>query len=104
MLRLILILPTIISFTTVFAKTIVVGKNQSVTTIRKAVELAKDKDTILVLPGIYKEGNITITKSITLIGQSNRFWREKKNMKYLPLVVQLFQSWVSSFKIADHQP
>ena len=70
MLRLILILPTIISFTTVFAKTIVVGKNQSVTTIRKAVELAKDKDTILVLPGIYKEGNITITKSITLIGQN----------------------------------
>ena len=70
MLRLILILPTIISFTTIFAKTIVVGKNQSVTTIRKAVELAKDKDTILVLPGIYKEGNITITKSITLIGQN----------------------------------
>ena len=70
MLRLILILPTIISFTTVFAKTIVVGKNQSVTTIRKAVELAKDKDTILVFPGIYKEGNITITKSITLIGQN----------------------------------
>ena len=70
MLRLILILPTIISFTTVFAKTIVVGKNQSVTTIRKAVELAKDKDTILVLQGIYKEGNITITKSITLIGQN----------------------------------
>lgn len=70
MLRLILILPTIISFTTIFAKTIVVGKNQSVTTIRKAVELAKDKDTILVFPGIYKEGNITITKSITLIGQN----------------------------------
>ena len=70
MLRLILILPTIISFTTIFAKTIVVGKNQSVTTIRKAVELAKDKDTILVLQGIYKEGNITITKSITLIGQN----------------------------------
>ena len=70
MLRLILILPTIISFTTIFAKTIVVGKNQSVTTIRKGVELAKDKDTILVLQGIYKEGNITITKSITLIGQN----------------------------------
>ena len=70
MLRLILILPTIISFTTIFAKTIVVGNNQSVTTIRKGVELAKDKDTILVLQGIYKEGNITITKSITLIGQN----------------------------------
>lgn len=70
MLRLILILPTIIYCIPTFAKTIVVGKNQSITTIRKAVEIAKNKDSILVLPGIYKEGNIVINKSLTLAGQN----------------------------------
>ena len=70
MSRLIFIISTIVLSLSATARTIVVGKNQAVSSIRKAVELAKDKDTILVLPGIYKEGNIVITKSITLIGQS----------------------------------
>ena len=70
MLRLFIILPTIIFSTAISARTIIVGKNQAVTSIRKAVELAKDKDTILVQPGIYKEGNIVITKNIILLGQN----------------------------------
>lgn len=70
MSRLIFIISTIVLSLSATSRTIVVGKNQAVSSIRKAVELAKDKDTILVLPGIYKEGNIVITKSITLIGQS----------------------------------
>ena len=70
MLRLFIILPTIILSTAISARTIIVGKNQAVTSIRKAVELAKDKDTILVQPGIYKEGNIVITKNIILLGQN----------------------------------
>jgi len=70
MFRLIIILPTIILSTAIAARTIVVGKNQPVTSIRKAIELAKEKDTILVLPGLYKEGNIIITKNIILIGQN----------------------------------
>lgn len=52
------------------ARTIVVGKNQPVTSIRKAIELAKEKDTILVQPGIYKEGNIILNKNIILLGQN----------------------------------
>ena len=70
MLRLLFILPTIVLSTVVSARTIIVGKNQPVTSIRKAVELAKNNDTILVEPGIYKEGNITIEKNIVLIGKN----------------------------------
>jgi nitrous oxidase accessory protein len=70
MFRLIIILPTIIFSTVLSARTIVVGKDQPVATIRKAIELAKDNDTILIQPGIYKEGNIIIRKSVILIGQN----------------------------------
>jgi len=70
MFRLIIILPTIILSTALSATTIIVGKNQPITSIRKAIELAKEKDTILVLPGVYKEGNIIINKNIILLGQN----------------------------------
>lgn len=53
---------------TSFSRTILVGKDQTVTSIKKAIELAKNGDTINVLPDIYREGNITIIKSITIIG------------------------------------
>ena len=45
-----------------------VGKNQVVTSLRKAVELASEKDTILLQKGLYKEGNIIINKPLFLIG------------------------------------
>jgi len=70
MFRLIIILPTIIFSTILSARTIVVGKNQPITSIRKAIEIAKEKDTILVQPGIYKEGNIIVNKNIILLGQN----------------------------------
>lgn len=70
MLRILIILPTIVLSTALTARTITVGKNKPVTSLRKALELAKDRDTILVESGIYKEGNILVTKSITLIGQN----------------------------------
>ena len=55
-------------FTTISAKTITVGPEQPVKTIKQAITIAKDKDTIRLLAGTYKEGNIVLTKSITLIG------------------------------------
>jgi nitrous oxidase accessory protein len=70
MFRLIIILPTIIFSTVLAARTIVVGKNQAVTSIHKAIDLAKEKDTILVQSGIYKEGNIIVDKNIILLGQN----------------------------------
>lgn len=52
----------------VFAHTIVVGKNQVITSLKTAVALATDGDTILLHKGVYREGNIIINKSIRLIG------------------------------------
>jgi nitrous oxidase accessory protein len=52
----------------VFANTIIVGKDKLVTSLRKGIELANEGDTVLLLHGVYKEGNIIINKSIRLIG------------------------------------
>ena len=53
------------------ARTIVVGANQSIKSLKNAIAIAKDKDTILLQTGIYKEGSMLVTKSITIIGQNN---------------------------------
>jgi nitrous oxidase accessory protein len=53
------------------ARIIVTGKGQPVQTLKEAVTLAKDGDTILLKNGIYKEGNILITRSVTLLGEGN---------------------------------
>ena len=45
-----------------------VGKNKVVSTLREGVAQAQNGDTILLQKGIYKEGNIILTKSIHLIG------------------------------------
>ena len=45
-----------------------VGKNATIKTIKKALLLANDYDTIMVYKGIYQEGNISITKPVVLIG------------------------------------
>ncbi|NEU09543.1 nitrous oxide reductase family maturation protein NosD [Flavihumibacter sp. R14] len=50
------------------AKTITVGKSRSVKTIQKGIDMANTGDTVLVYPGIYKERNILLQKSIVLKG------------------------------------
>ncbi|MBL0271856.1 MAG: nitrous oxide reductase family maturation protein NosD [Chitinophagaceae bacterium] len=57
--------------TTSFSTTIIVGSNQPVRSLKKAIETAKDKDTILLQSGIYKEGPIIITRPLTIIGQND---------------------------------
>ena len=47
-------------------KTIPVGKNRELKTIQSGVSMANDGDTVLVDPGLYKEGGIIIEKSIVL--------------------------------------
>jgi len=54
-----------------FSRNIIVGKNEPERSLKKAIESAKEKDSILLLPGIYKEGSITLTKSLTIIGKDN---------------------------------
>lgn len=52
-------------------KMIIVGNNQSVHSLKQAIEIAHDNDSILLLPGVYKEGSIVLTKSLVIIGQNN---------------------------------
>jgi nitrous oxidase accessory protein len=56
--------------TCTYCRTIITGPGEAVTTFKKAVELAKDHDTILLKKGVYKEGNVTVTRSITIIGET----------------------------------
>lgn len=58
----------IISFNSV-AKTIRVGKQHTFKTIKRALKHVIDGDTVIVEKGFYKEGNITINKSICFLGK-----------------------------------
>lgn len=49
-------------------KTLAVGKTRPIKSIQKAINLANNGDTVLVDPGIYKERNILLQKSIVLKG------------------------------------
>jgi nitrous oxidase accessory protein len=51
------------------SNTLVVSSQEKTQTIKAAIHKAQPGDTILVKAGIYKEGNILIEKSLTLIGQ-----------------------------------
>lgn len=57
-------------FSCLRSQTIEVGHEKSIKTIKKAIELAKAGDTIVVHKGVYREGNITINKRITLLGKN----------------------------------
>lgn len=50
------------------AKIIKVGKSRNVKSVQKAIDLSQNGDIILVDPGVYKEKNIIIQKSVTLKG------------------------------------
>jgi len=67
MKMLLTILSTIFFFTVSAAK-IIVGPGMPVTSLRQALIIAHDGDTILLKSGTYKEGNIIITKSVSLVG------------------------------------
>lgn len=53
------------------AGTIEVSKSGPVTSLKKAVELAKPHDTIRILEGIYTESGIVINKPLSIIGRNN---------------------------------
>lgn len=70
-MRLYLFIFSVVVSNIAIAKTIIVGNNQPVRSLKKAIELAKDKDTVLLQAGTYREGSITLTKSLTIIGQNS---------------------------------
>ena len=51
------------------ARTIVVGRGLPVHSLKKAIDIANSGDTVSINAGVYKEGAITLTKSIVIIGQ-----------------------------------
>ncbi len=53
------------------AATIEVGPRHRITSIQSALELVSDGDTIRVVGGTYREGNLAIRKHITIIGVDN---------------------------------
>lgn len=81
------------------AKTIVVGKNEAIKSIKKAVEIAQNGDVILVKPGRYKEGNISIEKSISLIGEGYPILDGQR--KYEILSLRANKIVIKGFKIID---
>ncbi|HSU27295.1 MAG TPA: nitrous oxide reductase family maturation protein NosD [Chitinophagaceae bacterium] len=61
-----------------FSKTIEVGVGQPAQTLKQAITIAVDGDTIHLQPGTYKEGRIILTKSLTLLGDHAILDGEKK--------------------------
>ncbi|AWK06181.1 nitrous oxide reductase family maturation protein NosD [Flavobacterium crocinum] len=62
-------LSLLLFFNCLWSQKIEVGSDKSVKTIKKAIELAKSGDTIIVNKGIYREGNIIIDKKLILQGK-----------------------------------
>lgn len=52
------------------ANTIIVSATAKIRSIKQAVSIARPGDTLYIEPGTYKEGNIIIEKSLTIIGDS----------------------------------
>ncbi|MDH4090812.1 MAG: nitrous oxide reductase family maturation protein NosD [Cyclobacteriaceae bacterium] len=51
------------------SKTIVVSRDGEVNSLKKAISIAAPGDTLLVKPGIYREGNLLVNKSIVILGE-----------------------------------
>ncbi|MCW5911864.1 MAG: nitrous oxide reductase family maturation protein NosD [Cyclobacteriaceae bacterium] len=64
------VIAIIISCLSAKAAVIPVGLQERVTRIKDAVALAKPGDTLLIRPGVYREGNIILQKSLVILGES----------------------------------
>ena len=67
-MRIVLTISFLVLLATAWGRTIEVGKDKQVRTLRRGIELARNGDTLLLHGGTYQEGNIIINKSIHLIG------------------------------------
>lgn len=52
----------------IWGRTLKVGSGQTYKTAGAAIKAAVDKDSILVYPGVYAEGNLVISKSLRIVG------------------------------------
>ncbi len=81
------------------AKTIEVGKHHTYQSISEAISKATQGDTIIVHSGLYKEGNINITKSLTLIGLDQPIIDGQK--KYEPISIRAPGVTIQGFTIKN---
>ncbi|MFN8333517.1 MAG: nitrous oxide reductase family maturation protein NosD [Cyclobacteriaceae bacterium] len=86
-------------FGLVQAETFRVSKTGKLQRIKKAIELAKSGDTIIVEPGVYREGNIIIEKNIVLLGKN--FPVLDGENRFEILTIHANQGTVSGFKFID---
>lgn len=87
------------SVSTSEARSIVVDKNGAIPTITIALQMTEDGDTVLVYPGIYKEGNLTITKSITFLAKGKVILDGQH--KYEVLSVKASNVWIEGFTLIN---
>ena len=66
----ILLIIFVFSMSTLYADTIIVCKACKINSIKEAITIAKDYDSILIKKGIYKEFDIIIDKPLTIIGEN----------------------------------
>ncbi len=67
----------------IYAKTIVVGKQKTFTSIHAAIKASRAFDTIHIYEGIYKEGNIIVDKSLYIKGINNPVLDGEKKFEIL---------------------
>ncbi|HLF52308.1 nitrous oxide reductase family maturation protein NosD [Flavobacterium sp.] len=79
------------------ANVIEVGADKPIKSIKKAISLAKEGDTVLVHKGIYREGNIIIDKKIVFLGKGFPILDGQK--KYEVLSIQADSVFVQGFKV-----
>lgn len=70
MVRIALIIGIVVSYTLGHTATITIGAKESVTRIKDAIALAQPGDTLLIRPGVYREGNIILQKSLVIKGDN----------------------------------
>ena len=70
-MRFFLLISSLVFVQSLQARTIPVGTGKTFISVKKAIEQASGRDTILIYPGIYKEGSLTLTKPITILGIDN---------------------------------
>lgn len=97
MSKLICIFVSLWCVNTICADTIRVGKYQNLKTIKAALQLANNGDSVIVEKGLYKEGNIIIDKSIVFLGVNLPVIDGDK--KYEVLSVKANHVHIKGFKI-----
>jgi len=79
--------------------TLTVDINGKIKSVKQAIQLANAGDTILVMPGTYREGNLLVQKSLTILGRN--FPVLDGEGKYEIFTVTANHVTISGFRLVD---